>query len=307
MKEERLLDIFEKIDEELITEAAPGNKPQNKKSIVWVKWGAMVASICLVVGMLTPTFYEIFKSKGAYESQDEVPSIALLYFQGALYECFDTPEGLKRVGLPSEIKPEMAGEHVAYIEMAGPVDYQETTSQTDKELFEYAPAPTRAAYVLRDGENYMIVWFCRTYFPDDVNAYTDLAEVYRFFEISNASDISSIAQTDWNRGRVIGNKVEDASAIEEFYALTTDITEFISFDEDAFQSIVFDDIPEEKQQEAHNAFADDLEVFRIETKDGLRFYIKYYPSYGYIYSGQAMAYHQVTPELEMWFKTNYKF
>lgn len=77
-------------------------------------------------------------------------------------------------------------------------------------------------------------------------------------------------------------------------------------DNEAFQSIVFDGIPEEKQQEAHNAFADDLKVIRIKTKDGLCFYIKYYPSYGVIYSGQAMAYHQVTLELKQWFENEMK-
>ena len=61
---------------------------------------------------------------------------------------------------------------------------------------------------------------------------------------------------------------------------------------------------EEEQQEAHNAFADDLHVIRIETKDGFHFYLEYYPGYGFLESGHAMAYHQVTPELEQWFKAN---
>ena len=39
MKNERLLDALEKIDEELIEEAAPGNKPPKKKTknMAWMK------------------------------------------------------------------------------------------------------------------------------------------------------------------------------------------------------------------------------------------------------------------------------
>ena len=52
MKNERLLDALEKIDEELIEEAAPGNKPPKKaKTVAWVRWGAMAACACLVVGV----------------------------------------------------------------------------------------------------------------------------------------------------------------------------------------------------------------------------------------------------------------
>ena len=73
---------------------------------------------------------------------------------------------------------------------------------------------------------------------------------------------------------------------------------------DEFQSIVFDGIPEEKQPEAHNAFADDLHIIRVETKDGFRFYLQYYPNYGFLECTHAMAYHTVTPELKLWFEAN---
>ena len=52
------------------------------------------------------------------------------------------------------------------------------------------------------------------------------------------------------------------------------------------------------------AFADDLQVIRIETKDGFHFYLEYYPNYGFLESGHAMAYHTVTPELKLWFEKN---
>ncbi len=54
MKNERLLDALGKIDEELIAEAAPGNKPPKKSnSVVWMKWGTMAACALLIVGVTT--------------------------------------------------------------------------------------------------------------------------------------------------------------------------------------------------------------------------------------------------------------
>ena len=302
MNRKDLYQSMNQIDDDILERSEVRKK---KKSSVWMKWGAMAACLCLLVGVLVPLANSLFNAKGGSSSQDDLlGDTALLYFQGALYECCYTKEGLKRVGLPSEITKDMAGEHVAYLKMGDVGGYQETTEITNMELFQYAPAPTRAVYVLRDGESYMAVLFCRTYFPDDIGAYTDLAEVYRFFDISDASDIVSIAQTDWNCGKVTGAEITEPNAIEEFYALTTDITKFVSMGNNEFQSIVFDGIPEEEQQEDHNALADDLQVIRVETKDGFKFYLSYYPNYGFLYSGHAMAYHQVTPELKLWFETN---
>lgn len=56
MKNERLFEALEKIDEELIDEAAPGNKPPKKKAktATWVKWGAMAACALVIVGIGVP-------------------------------------------------------------------------------------------------------------------------------------------------------------------------------------------------------------------------------------------------------------
>ena len=300
MNRKELYQSFIKIDDDILERSELFEK---RKAFVWVKWGTFAACLCLIV-LLSPMAKSLFNVRGGGASQDGVPAEpALIYYQGALYQCCYAKDALKRTGLPSEITADMAGEHVAYLELDGVVDYQETIEETDKELFQYAPAPTKAVYVLRDGDNYMAALFCRTYFPDDKDAYTDIAETYRFFGISGASDIASIAQTDWNRGKVTGAEITEQSAIEEFFALTTDITRFVSMGNDELQSIVFGGIPEEKQPEAHNAFADDLHIIRVETKDGFRFYLQYYPNYEFLECTHAMAYHTVTPELKLWFET----
>ena len=301
MNRKDLYNAVNEVDDDILERSETASR--SKKKPVWLKWGAIAACLCLMVGIAIPMLHP----KGGPDTQDPYDGpeeIALLYFNGALYECCYNPQALERLGLQSEITEDTAGDHVANIELGGIVDYQATASQTDKELFQYAPAPSRAVYVLRDGDNYMAVVFVRTYFPDDPKAYSDLADVYRFYNIEDAGDIASIAQVDWNRGKVTGAEITDADAIAEFYALTTDIVNFVSMDNDAFQDRVFGDVPEENAQEAYNAFADDLQVLRIETTEGLRFFVKIYPNYGYLESGQAMAYHLITPELNEWFNEN---
>ncbi len=61
MKQEKLLEALEKIEEELIEEAAPGNKPPKKKekSMVWMKWGTMVACAVVIVGISVPLYHYI--------------------------------------------------------------------------------------------------------------------------------------------------------------------------------------------------------------------------------------------------------
>ncbi len=56
MKNERLFEALEKIDAELIDEAAPGKKPPKKKAktATWVKWGTMAACVLVIIGIGMP-------------------------------------------------------------------------------------------------------------------------------------------------------------------------------------------------------------------------------------------------------------
>ena len=53
MKNEKLLNALEKVDEKFITASSPENtkKTKNAKINAWVKWGAVAACLCLVVGI----------------------------------------------------------------------------------------------------------------------------------------------------------------------------------------------------------------------------------------------------------------
>ena len=92
--------------------------------------------------------------------------------------------------------------------------------------------------------------------------------------------IASISEVDWHREKVIGATVTDANEIQAFYDMTMTLD---SYGNDDFQELMFGGYTnEEKQMEAHTAFADDSRVLRIETNGGLRFYISLYPSYSWI-------------------------
>lgn len=78
MKNERLFEALEKIDEELIDEAAPGNKPPKKKAktAAWVKWGVMAACALVIVGVGIPHIpnHNDGATSGQLESDGKVTS-----------------------------------------------------------------------------------------------------------------------------------------------------------------------------------------------------------------------------------------
>ncbi len=58
--------------------------------------------------------------------------------------------------------------------------------------------------------------------------------------------------------------------------------------------------------EAYTQVADDLREIMIETKEGLRFTIRYYPSYDWIDVSTTMSYYKMSPEIKEWFEINIK-
>lgn len=63
-------------------------------------------------------------------------------------------------------------------------------------------------------------------------------------------------------------------------------------------------IPEENQQEAHTAFADDRRNLRIETASGLRFFISFYLNYDWIEGGGTMSYFKIDNQMHGWIERN---
>jgi len=295
MRGNEFLDKMELID--LAYVEAADAKPKGKKNI-WVKLGAMAACLCLVIGIAIPILHH--KGKGGIDHQDPLQDTAAFELNGKFYEVVETPEVLEKYGLPSKITEDVAGDHVAYLKSDGDDSYECTPIETDMELYQYNPAASDGVYVLRDGEAWYAALFCNFY-QFDSNTNCSLTELYRVYGIESADDIKSITEMDNNNENETGTPVVERQEITEFYNMTIALG---SYGNDDFQAEVFGNIPEEKLQEAHSAFAENQRNLRVETKDGLRFFIAFYPSYNWIYGGGTMSYFKIDNQMRNWIERN---
>jgi hypothetical protein len=294
MKKEEFSEVFGDINENYVKEAETIKKTRKP---AWLKWGAMAACLCLVVSIAIPVLHH----KVGPGSEDPVHDIAALEYNGKFYEAVNIPEVLEKYGLPSKITADMAGEHLEYLKSDGGVGYECTASQTDIELYQYAPSVCDGVYLLRDGETWYAALFCNFY-QFDSNTSVELTELYRVYGIESANDIAAITEMDWNRSKEVGTPVVNQQEITEFYDMTVALW---SYGNDDFQKQMFDGYPdEESQQKAHIAFADDYRCLRIETADGLRFFIGFYPSFDWIYGGGTMSYFKIDEQMHAWIDRN---
>ena len=295
MTNENILDAIGGINENAVQDAKAYKRPKSKR---WFRWGAMAACLCLVVGIAIPILHH--KGKGGIDHQDPLQDTAAFELNGKFYEVVENPEVLEKYGLPSKITEDVAGDHVAYLKSDGDDSYKCTPIETDMELYQYNPAASDGVYVLRNGETWCAALFCNFY-QFDSNTNCSLTELYRVYGIESADDIKSITEMDNNNENETGTPVVERQEITEFYNMTIALG---SYGNDDFQAEVFGNIPEEKQQEAHTAFADDRRNLRIETASGLRFFIAFYPSYNWIYGGGTMSYFKIDNQMRNWIERN---
>lgn len=293
MTNENILDAIGGINENAVQDAKAYKRPKSKR---WFRWGAMAACLCLVVGIAIP----ILHRKGGIDHQDPLQDTAAFELNGKFYEVVETPEVLEKYGLPSKITEDVAGDHVAYLKSDGDDSYECTPIETDMELYQYNPAASDGVYVLRNGETWCAALFCNFY-QFDSNTNCSLTELYRVYGIESADDIKSITEMDNNNENETGTPVVERQEITEFYNMTIALG---SYGNDDFQAEVFGNIPEEKLQEAHSAFAENQRNLRVETKDGLRFFIAFYPSYNWIYGGGTMSYFKIDSQMRNWIERN---
>lgn len=293
MTNENILDAIGGINENAVQDAKAYKRPKSKR---WFRWGAMAACLCLVVGIAIP----ILHHKGGIDHQDPLQDTAAFELNGKFYEVVETPEVLEKYGLPSKITEDVAGDHVAYLKSDGDDSYECTPIETDMELYQYNPAASDGVYVLRNGETWCAALFCNFY-QFDSNTNCSLTELYRVYGIESADDIKSITEMDNNNENETGTPVVERQEITEFYNMTIALG---SYGNDDFQAEVFGNIPEEKQQEAHSAFAENQRNLCVETKDGLRFFIAFYPSYNWIYGGGTMSYFKIDNQMRNWIERN---
>ena len=231
MKKEHISDALNMLNDDIIEETnnvRTNAKPKRK----WVKWGAVAACLCLAVTIAIPMLHH----KGGPGTQDPVQNIAALEYNGKFYEAVKLPEVLEKYGLPPEITTDMAGEHISYLKSDGGIGYKSTVSQTDIELYRYAPAVCDGVYVLRDGDTWYAALFCNFY-QFDSNTNCSFTELYRVYGIESADDIASITEMKWNNEQEVGSPVTNRQEITEFYHMTITL---VSYGNDDFQTEVFD-------------------------------------------------------------------
>ena len=266
MNRKDLYNGFNEVDDDILERSETSSR--SKKKPMCLKWGAIAACLCLVVSIAIP----VLQHKGGPVSEDPVQEIAALEYNGKFYEAVNIPEVLEKYGLPPKITADMAGEHLEYLKSDGGVGYECTASKTDIELYQYAPSVCDGVYVLRDGDTWYATLFCNFY-QFDSNTSVELTELYRVYGIYSADDIASITEMDWNREKEVGTPVIIRQEITEFYDMTVSLW---SYGNDDFQKEMFGGYPDdESQMQAYTAFADDRRDIRIETKDGLRFFISF--------------------------------
>ena len=262
------------------------------------RWAALAACVCLIVTLAFPTVRDILQRKYG----DPSDPIAMLEFGGKFYEAVDDPAVLETYGLPREITADMAGAQLIYLEGDRDRGYRYTAHQTDKSLYLYAPAPGEAVFVLQDGESWLAAIFCYLY-PFDSNTSSELTELYRIYHIGSGEDIVSVTEMDWHREKIIGTPLTDRQEIGEFYTMTAALP---CYGNDDFQKLMFGGCSSEEEQQAlHIAFAEDSRVLRVETAEGLRFYLNFYPTYRWISSGGTLSYYSADDAILHWFDRNF--
>ena len=287
---------LQEVDDELLHRSEADGKKKNRS--VWLRTGAWAACLCLAAALAFPTVRDFLFRKGG----EPTDPIAALEYGGKFYEAVDDPATLEKYGLPRALTSDMAGKQLIYLEGDRDHGYRYTAHQTNKALYLYAPSPGEAVYLLRDGETYMAAIFCNFY-PFDSNTSCELTELYRIYAIENAADIVSITEVDWHREQVIGTPLTDAAEIAAFYSMTVALW---SYGNDDFQKEMFSGFSTEQEQlAAHTAFADDARVLRVETAEGLCFYLSFFPTYCWINSSGAMAYYKMDDLMSLWFDRNF--
>ena len=302
MKNEKLLQAIGKIDDELIYGAVNDTKEKKKKN-TWVKLVASAACFALVIAAGIP----LINSFTRRSDKDIVDVILLIQYDNAYYEIVENnPKFLERKGIETDISKEIAGSHITYLKKEKPEaeysDYIVSVEETDIELLEYAPTNQKAVRIFRDGDRYYAAVFCN-YLIDDTES-LPFDEVFKIYGISKAEDIKSIVsvKTD-NEYKANGNAVTDSDLIKSFY---NEIITLEKFGEDEFDKTQFTYEDENKAGEYHRQFADDRNDFMIETADGLRFIISYYPTYDWVNASLTQTYYKLSPALEAWIDANLK-
>lgn len=312
MKRKKISETIENIHPKYIDEATGYmgvDKSTPKK--VWYKWVAVAACFALVLAIGFPFTKDLFISP---DQKDIVDAVVLIEYDNSYLEIIEDAKTIKKFGLPSEITEDIIGNHIVYLQKAVPEaeysNYVVADETTNIELFEYTPAPYKAVRILKDGDTYYYAWFCN-YLVEN-NESLPIQTAFDVYGIDEATDIVGITPVKSNNyWKANGKAITDVTAISDFY---TEISKLSAFSFDEYHELVFaDDLKKAEDEgggdigsEVYSRVANDRKDIVIETKEGLRFAIQYYSSYGWINITKTLSYYQMSPEIDEWFEVHIK-
>lgn len=306
MKNEKIYDAISDIWEDFIEEA--GEYKFKKRVLPRVlKWGSLAACFCIFVMGAGLMMSGSFARKGEMDVSNgsAVPTQApgdfvnpQLAYNGALYHLSNDLNLLNIAGIPKMIGKEDCGVWLGNLAKTEN-GYEETTSDTDVDIYQYASALSNSAVVVvKDGEEYMAGLFSNYFVPGE-ESYSPLSELYRAYGVKSEEDISKVAEVESiSSGVVVGEEITDKSCISQFYDATMSV-ESECYSWDNFRNMVLDNMSAAE----FNRFTETERTICVETAEGLKFYVNWYPETGWLYSKGTLAYYKVTEELQSWLDT----
>ncbi len=244
----------------------------------------------------------------ASPDKQTVEPIVLIEYNDAYYEVIDNTKALRRLGLGGLAPEEAAGEQVTYL--AVPTDggnYLPSDTPTEARLLEYAPAPGQGVYIMQIGEEYSYVRICNLINTEGAVPAADALALYGIYSGDDLASVTPVSPD--NRWRPKGRAVTDEAQLCRFYQLLTPSRAY-TFDE--YHSAVYGPYLAEAEAdgqgdvggELYAARADELHRLMVETKDGLRFEIDYYPGDGWMYISSGMSYYPISSDMSAWLADN---
>jgi hypothetical protein len=236
--------------------------------------------------------------KNGNSFEDPAAEIVSLEFNGAFYEVTDNPDILEGYGLPRTITSEYAGDHLCYLEKDG-AGFKQCSDETDIEMYTYAPMPCAGVNIIRTGDEYSAALFCN-HINDDSSC-IEFSEIYSTYSVESSEDIVSVCEFNGVFGyEKMTNIITDRTVLNDFYKASLLLD---SCSSDDFQRLEIEVLPEETQRTArYEELAEDSVKLRIETAAGLVFFIKAYPTYGWLEGD--LFYYKFNDSMTEWFSEN---
>lgn len=239
--------------EKLFLALGEAGEPWMEKPRYRLRFPAALAA-CLLLALLLPAVLP-------GTDKQQVPSITTMIWQGRIYELVESSDRLELSRLrESRVGPRIG---VGYLE----------NDTSEVALYQYLPAsgtPCEALLAVRDETGWRYAVFCN-YVQGGTEAPTAVYEpshLLGLYGITGPEDVISLKAD----GRETGQQE----------ALIRALLASSYYSEDAYQHRIYGGLTDAQQQEKSRSLAETHIELRLETADGLVFWMGYQPQTGFI-------------------------